>query len=79
MHLSVLMTTSTIAVVASTSAWAQTTGPSRSGSAPSEVEEVVVTGSRIIRDGFEAPTPVTVTTAEELKAAALTFGKMTQY
>ena len=35
-----------------------------------EVGEVVITGSRIVRDGYEAPTPVTVATAQALKAAA---------
>jgi len=35
---------------------------------PSAQEEIVVTGSRIARDGFEAPTPVTVISAEELEA-----------
>ena len=34
------------------------------------VEEVVVTGSRIIRDGYEAPTPVTVVGPEQIEAAA---------
>lgn len=39
------------------------------------VEEVVVTGSRIARAGFEAPTPVTVTSAEQLtQAQATTLG-----
>ena len=34
------------------------------------VEEIVVTGSRIIRDGYEAPTPVTVVGVEEIQNAA---------
>lgn len=37
--------------------------------AGSDVEEVIVTGSRIARDGFKAPTPVTVTTAQQLVEA----------
>jgi iron complex outermembrane recepter protein len=36
------------------------------------VEEVVVTGSRIVRNGFQAPTPVTVATTEALERAAPT-------
>ena len=32
-----------------------------------EVEEVVVTGSRIVRDGYEAPTPLTVVGIEQLQ------------
>ncbi len=34
------------------------------------VEEVVVTGSRIVREGYEAPTPLTVVGAEQLQASA---------
>ena len=33
------------------------------------VEAVTVTGSRIARQGYEAPTPVTVTSADILTAA----------
>ena len=36
----------------------------------SAVEEIVVTGSRIVRNGYDAPTPVNVLGAEEIKAAA---------
>ncbi len=37
--------------------------------APAEaVDEIVVTGSRIVRDGFQAPTPVTVMSAEAVQA-----------
>src|SRR5690606_39010172 len=36
------------------------------------VEEVVVTGSRVITNGFQAPTPVTVVSSEELNMAAPT-------
>ncbi|MGE3335357.1 MAG: TonB-dependent receptor plug domain-containing protein [Rhodospirillaceae bacterium] len=32
------------------------------------LDEIVVTGSRVIRDGYEAPTPVSVLGAEELNA-----------
>jgi outer membrane receptor protein involved in Fe transport len=38
--------------------------------APAAVEEVVVTGSRIVRDGYQAPTPVTVATTEQLQRSA---------
>lgn len=34
------------------------------------VEEVVVTGTRIVRDGYQAPTPVTVMGAEQLQSFA---------
>src|SRR3954471_18041456 len=41
--------------------------------APAEVEAIVVTGSRITRDGFAAPTPVTVTTVEQIQSVATNF------
>lgn len=34
------------------------------------VEEVMVTGSRIVRNGYEAPTPTTVVSAEDIQARA---------
>lgn len=34
------------------------------------LDEVVVTGSRLIQNGFQAPTPVTVMTADQLQATA---------
>jgi iron complex outermembrane receptor protein len=45
-----------------TSAWAQGTGDA--------VEQVTVTGSRIVSSGFEAPTPVTAISAERLMERA---------
>ncbi len=36
------------------------------------VEEIVITGSRIVRDGYEAPTPVTVVGVEQLQDAGKT-------
>lgn len=44
-----------------------------SGAPVTEAEnsgDIVVTGSRIVRDGYSAPTPVSVVSAEELKAEA---------
>ncbi|MHB1205451.1 MAG: TonB-dependent receptor plug domain-containing protein [Rhodospirillaceae bacterium] len=35
-----------------------------------QIEEVVVTGTRIIRDGYEAPTPLTVVGIDQIQAAA---------
>ena len=49
--------------------------PTPADNQASAIEDVVVTGSRIARAGFEAPTPVTVTTAEQLtQAQATTLG-----
>jgi iron complex outermembrane recepter protein len=41
----------------------------QSAQAPS-IEQIVVTGSRIVRDGFEAPTPVSVLSIEDLNTMA---------
>src|SRR4051812_7999682 len=34
------------------------------------VEEIVVTGSRVVRDGYQAPTPVSVVGVEQLQPTA---------
>ncbi len=36
------------------------------------LEQVVVTGSRVVRDGFQSPTPTTIVGIEEIQAAAPT-------
>jgi outer membrane receptor protein involved in Fe transport len=38
--------------------------------AKTDIEEVIITGSRIVRDGYEAPTPTTVVGVEEFLAHA---------
>ena len=53
-----------LAIAGAGSAMAQTAAP-QTAQAP-EVEEVIVTGSRLTASGFETPTPVTVVTAEAL-------------
>jgi outer membrane receptor protein involved in Fe transport len=40
--------------------------------AETKVEDIVVTGTRIIRDGFEAPTPLTVLTREDIQNSSPT-------
>jgi iron complex outermembrane receptor protein len=65
-----LRTTSSIAIIAgalmsSHSAFAQTATPD---GASGNVEQVVVTGSRVVRDGYQAPTPVTVLDKDTLDA-----------
>ena len=64
-----LATTSFFALAASAlmapSAAAQQAAPG-----PAVEEEIVVTGSRIVRDGYEAPTPLTVVGIEQIEAAA---------
>jgi len=51
----------------STQAFAQEAKSDASDASNATVEEVVVTGSRIVRNGNNAPTPVTVATAEALQ------------
>lgn len=46
--------------------------PEATQSAGNEPEQVVVTGSRIARTGFDTPSPVTVVGEEELRALAVT-------
>ncbi len=41
----------------------------QSAQAPS-VEEITVTGTRVVRDGYQAPTPLTVMDAEQIRASA---------
>jgi outer membrane receptor protein involved in Fe transport len=65
-----LTTVSVAAVLASSpAAHAQT---AQQAQAPAAVDEIVVTGTRVVRDGYEAPTPVSVLGAEELNAMAVT-------
>jgi iron complex outermembrane receptor protein len=68
-----LATTSAIAILASAvsgaqSAYAQSPAP-QAAQAPA-VEEIVVTGTRVVRDGYEAPTPVSVIGVEALQNQA---------
>ena len=49
-------------------AQAQSSGQQVASEAP--IEEVVVSGTRIIRDGYSAPTPVTVVNQEQLQTSA---------
>ena len=47
---------------------AATAEPTGSASSAADIEEVIVTGSRIVRDGYEAPTPTTVVGVEDIQA-----------
>jgi outer membrane receptor protein involved in Fe transport len=48
---------------------AQETATPTGGSASDPLEQVTVTGTRIVRDGYEAPTPVTVISVDEIQKA----------
>jgi outer membrane receptor protein involved in Fe transport len=62
-----LATASTVALLMSgPPALAQVAAPAEAA----DLDEVVVTGSRIVRDGYDAPTPVNVLGTEEIKAEA---------
>jgi outer membrane receptor protein involved in Fe transport len=68
------VTTSTIAIAAAATlagghtAYAQT--PAAQAAQAGAVEEVIVTGTRIVRDGYEAPTPLTVVGVEQVQQSA---------
>ena len=71
MHRNLKMGASTLSLTAALSLFA-TAAFAQAAGAPAEgaVEEVVVTGSRIVTAGFQAPTPVTVVTTEALQRTA---------
>jgi outer membrane receptor protein involved in Fe transport len=58
-----------ILAAGATSAYAQQAAPAQTAQAPA-VEEIIVTGSRVVRDGYEAPTPVSVVGVEALQTTA---------
>jgi outer membrane receptor protein involved in Fe transport len=62
-QLAALMTGASLSILAS-QAWAQTDAAAPAGE--ETVGEVVVTGTRIVRDGYTAPTPVTVAPLAEM-------------
>src|SRR5690349_11119710 len=66
------VTTSVAAILASSfaaSAARAQTAPAQAAQAPA-TEEIVVTGTRVVRDGYEAPTPLTVVGVEQVQQAA---------
>lgn len=52
------------------SAWAQSSPAPAAAVTDTSVEEVVVTGSRVTRNGYDTPTPVTVINEGEIQAGA---------
>ncbi|MGE3334649.1 MAG: TonB-dependent receptor plug domain-containing protein [Rhodospirillaceae bacterium] len=66
-----LATTSAIAIIISSAA-VQSAAAQQAAPAPASIDEIVVTGSRVVRDGYEAPTPVSVLGADQLNAMANT-------
>src|SRR5437588_11975984 len=66
---SINTTVSTIAILVAGASGAGAQTAAQTAQAPA-IEEVVVTGSRIVRDGYQAPTPLTVVGEEQIQAAA---------
>ncbi len=64
-----LTTVSASAVLMAFSVGAQAQTPAQTAQA-APVEEIIVTGTRVQRDGYEAPTPLTVVGIEQIEAAA---------
>ncbi len=67
-----LTTVSALALLvgATQSAYAQGQGQAQAKAAEEELGEVVVTGSRIVREGYEAPTPLSVVDSAAIAASA---------
>ena len=61
-----------VAPWASSARAAEPAQPAAQNAQRPDIEEVVVTGSRIVRDGYDAPTPLTVVSAETLQETAAT-------
>src|SRR3954462_9123773 len=71
MQRSLKMGVSTLSLTAAMSLFATAAFAQAAAPAPGDaVEEVVVTGSRIVSAGFTAPTPVTVVSTEQLQRTA---------
>ncbi len=71
MHLKTMTSVAALCALMAAPAFAQAPSAAET-SAPGAVDAVVVTGSRVVRNGFQAPTPVTVVGAEQLKEQAVT-------
>jgi len=70
-RLGFMTTASTVAMLAASfSAHAQTAAQQAQTDAVA-VDEITVTGTRVVRDGYEAPTPVTVIGVEQIEAAPM--------
>lgn len=66
-----LATASLTALAAPAAGWAQAPAAATAAvETEDSLEEVIVTGSRVARDGYSAPTPVNVLGEDEIKAAA---------
>jgi iron complex outermembrane receptor protein len=60
----------TLACLGSTCLSSASFAQAQTAQAPATVDEIVVTGTRVVRDGYEAPTPVSVIGIEQLDNVA---------
>src|SRR3546814_1918253 len=60
----------TVALLWNLPAQAQDASPAPAGTVAPPDAEITVTGTRIQRDGYQAPTPLTVLGAEDIEASA---------
>src|ERR1700722_10821762 len=72
-----LFATASVFAIGVSSAWVMPAMAQDSNSVAPPVEEVVVSGTRIIRDGYSAPTPVTVVSPQML--ATSSSGNISDY
>jgi iron complex outermembrane recepter protein len=75
LKLVLLAGTAGVSVTLASTASAQETSPPVNASSTEAVEEdddIVVTGSRVVRDGFQAPTPLQVLTEEDIENSSPT-------
>ena len=68
-YLSAFMATASVAALVA-AAPALGAEPAAAQTAQAPVEEIVVTGTRVVRDGYEAPTPLTVVGVEQIQNSA---------
>src|ERR1044072_1585796 len=65
------VTPALIAILGSGAAFAQAAQTAQADTAQApQTEEIVITGTHIVRDGFEAPTPVSVVGMEQIQTSA---------
>jgi outer membrane receptor protein involved in Fe transport len=67
---SAALASAALLALGSQSAWAQQAPADTAEAEPAPEEAITVTGSRIARDGYQAPTPVSVLTTEDIQAQA---------
>jgi iron complex outermembrane receptor protein len=71
MHSSKYSLVGSVALCAAISAWSATAfAQAPAADPPADLEAITVTGSRIIREGYESPTPLTIVNAERLQSGA---------